>query len=74
MILHAIVVTFFVGEAGGGKVESDLYLYTDDAVANTKYDALRDHFAGTGAAPADGRRVLAIEQLGVPVDAETEGT
>lgn len=68
-VLHAIIVTWFVGDPGGGKVESDLYLYSDDEVANRKYDELRDELAGT---VQDGRRVLAIEQLGVPVDAETE--
>jgi hypothetical protein len=66
-VLHAIVVTFHVSNPG--KVESDLYLYTDPDVANQKYEELLD-------APLtdDRRRVLAIEQLGVPVDAETEAS
>jgi hypothetical protein len=63
-VLHAIVVTFHVGNPG--KIESDLYLYTDDEAANRKYSELLDT-----PLTDDRRRVLAIEQLGVPVDAET---
>jgi hypothetical protein len=66
-IVHAIVVTFHVGNPG--KIESDLYLYTDDEAANRKYSELLDT-----PLTDDRRRVLAIEQLGVPVDAETEAT
>jgi hypothetical protein len=66
-VLHAIVVTFHVGNPG--KIESDLYLYTDDEAANRKYSELLDT-----PLTDDRRRVLAIEQLGVPVDAETEAT